>query len=32
VKDGNMNGDAYIPFLNDVADFMKARNEFVLGR
>jgi hypothetical protein len=31
VKDGHMSGDAYIPFLNDIAAFMKTRNEIVLG-
>lgn len=30
VDDGHMSGDAYIPFLNEVAAFMKARNECVL--
>jgi hypothetical protein len=31
VDDGQMNGDAYVPFLNEVATFMKARNDYVLG-
>jgi hypothetical protein len=31
VEDAHMNGDAYIPFLDDVAAFMKARNDYVLG-
>lgn len=31
VKDGTMSGEAYIPFLNELAAFLKARNEFVLG-
>jgi hypothetical protein len=26
--DGHMNGDAFVPFLNDLAAFMKSRNEF----
>ena len=30
VDDGRMSGDAYIPFLNEVASFMKTRNECVL--
>ncbi len=29
VDDGQMNGDAYVPFLDDVAVFVKARNESV---
>jgi hypothetical protein len=29
VDDGQMNGDAYVPFLDEVAAFMKARNEAV---
>ncbi len=28
VDDGHMDGDAYVPFLNDVAAFMKVRNEY----
>jgi hypothetical protein len=31
VDDGHMNGDAYVPFLDEVAAFMKARNDHVLG-
>lgn len=31
VEDGRMNGDAYVPFLGDVAAFMKARNDCVIG-
>jgi hypothetical protein len=31
VDDGQMNGDAYVPFLDEVAAFMKARNDYVLG-
>jgi hypothetical protein len=31
VEDGQMNGDAYVPFLDEVATFMKARNDYVLG-
>ncbi len=31
VDDGHMNGDAYIPFLNGIAAFMSARNQYVLG-
>jgi hypothetical protein len=31
VDDGHMNGDAYVPFLDEVAAFMKARNDYVLG-
>jgi hypothetical protein len=30
VDDGHMNGDAYVPFLDEVAAFMKARNDYVL--
>jgi hypothetical protein len=26
--DGHINGDAFVPFLNDLAAFMKARNEY----
>jgi hypothetical protein len=31
VDDGQMSGDAYVPFLDEVAAFMKARNDYVLG-
>jgi hypothetical protein len=27
-EDGNMNGDALVPFINEVAEFMKARNVY----
>jgi hypothetical protein len=27
-NDGHVNGDAFVPFLNDLAAFMKARNEY----
>ncbi len=32
VDNGQMNGGAYIPFIDDVAAFMKARNDYVLGK
>lgn len=31
VENGHMKGDAYVPFLDDVAAFMKARNDLCTG-